>query len=105
MKNAYGGNEFNVSKNPRWYQESGVKGYSTAVDDYATRQNINKALSTITYGVSTGYDNKESGYANLQTMTARTPDINIAIENVNSESTSMDENRTRLYDNIYFGIV
>ena len=105
MKNAYGGTEFNVSKNPRWYQDNNIKGYSTAVDDYATRKNINKALSTITYGVSTGYDKKESEYANLQTMTARTPDMNIAIENVDKETTNLDENRTRLYDNIDFGIV
>ena len=105
MKNAYGGTEFNVSKNPRWYQDNNIKGYSTAVDDYATRKNINKALSTITYGISAGYDKKNSDTANLQTMTARTPDMNIAIENVDKETTNLDENRTRLYDNIDFGIV
>ena len=105
MKNAYGGTEFNVSKNPRWYQDKNIKGYSTAVDDYATRKNINKALSTITYGISAGYDKKNSDTANLQTITARTPDMNIAIENVDKETTNLDENRTRLYDNIDFGIV
>ena len=38
-------------------------------------------------------------------MTARTPDMDIAIENTNKEETQENQNRTRVYDNIDFGIV
>lgn len=107
IKEAYGNEKFDVKQNPTWYQSDNIKGYSAAVDDYDTREDINGKLSTITYQVRTEYENKDEKYADCQTMTARTPDMNIAIENTDKETTNgiTDENRTRLYDNINFGIV
>ncbi len=105
MKNAYDGTEYSLVKDPTWYQNNNIKGYSTAIDDYAKRQQINQALSTVKAGVKTGYDNKTGIYADLNTMAARTPNIDVAIENVNNEVTNVDESRTRLFDNISFGIV
>lgn len=105
IKKAYGDTKFDVSSNPRWYQSSNIKGYSSAVDDYATRKSINQALSTITYGVKSQYERAGGEFDNYKIMTARTPDMNVAIENEDGESTEKDQKRTRLYDNINFGIV
>lgn len=105
IKKAYGDTKFDVSSNPRWYQSSSIKGYSSAVDDYATRKSINQALSTITYGVKSQYERAGGEFDNYKIMTARTPDMNVAIENEDGESTEKDQKRTRLYDNINFGIV
>ena len=105
IKKAYGDTKFDVSSNLRWYQSSSIKGYSSAVDDYATRKSINQALSTITYGVKSQYERAGGEFDNYKIMTARTPDMNVAIENENGESTEKDQKRTRLYDNINFGIV
>ena len=104
IKGAFGNNKFITSGNTIWYEKD-VKGYSSAVDDYGTRKNINEKLSTITYSVRNGYEEKKDEYASLQKMTARTSDMDIAIENTNKEETKENENRTRLYDNINFGIV
>ena len=104
IKTAIGDNTYN--NNPKWYQNSSIQGYSTAVDDYATRKKINDRLSTITYKVKTDYENKQEDFANnYQTMTARTPNMDVAIENTNGETTVENENRTRVYGNINFGII
>lgn len=105
IKNAIGTN-YNYSANTQWYQRGNeIAGYSSAIDDYDTRKNINEKLTNITYGVKSGYESKQGEYASLQMMTARTPGIDIAIENKNGETTTGDENRTRAYENIDFGIV
>lgn len=108
IKKAYRDNEFKVDGNPQWYQDETIKGYSAAVDDYETRTTINDALNEITYKVRTGYEDKEGNYADLQTMTARTPNMSIAIENTDNETTDgIDDEgkRISLYDNINFGII
>lgn len=106
IKNAVGNINFEVTKNTKWYQNNNIKGYSAAVDDYETRVDINDALETVTYGVKAEYEKgKDGNYTGLQTMTARTLNMNIAIENTNGETTIKDENRTSLYDNINFGII
>ena len=107
LKAAFGGNNYNVAANPRWYQSQNIKGYSSALDDYTKRTNtINSELSTITGIKKTNYENSEySQYNNIRNMTARTPNMTVAIENVNNEVTNLDENRTRVYNNIDFGIV
>lgn len=106
MKGAFGNNNFNVNSNPEWYQNNNItrNSYSVAVDDYTTRTAINEKLSKITYKVRTGYENKEE-YDKYQSMAARTPNMNIAIENRNGEVTIQDEKRTRVYENFDFGIV
>ena len=105
IKGAFGNNQFSTNGNTVWYQQEKVKKCSSAVDDYTTREKIDKKLSTITYSVKNGYETKQGDYAELQTMTARTPDMDIAIENTNKEETQENQNRTRVYDNIDFGIV
>ncbi len=107
LKAAFGGNNYNVAANPRWYQSQNIKGYSSALDDYTKRTNtINSELSTITGIKKTNYENSEySQYNNIRNMTARTPNMTVAIENLNNEVTNLDENRTRVYNNIDFGIV
>ena len=105
IKGAFGNNQFITNGNTVWYQQEKVKKCSSAVDDYTTRKNIDNKLSTITYSVKNGYETKQGDYAELQTMTARTPDMDIAIENTNKEETQENQNRTRVYDNIDFGIV
>ena len=105
IKGAFGNNKFITNGNTVWYQQEKVKECSSAVDDYTTRNDINKKLSTITYSVKNGYETKTEEYASLQTMTARTPDMDIAIENTNNEETQEDQNRTTIYQDIDFGIV
>ena len=104
IKGAFGNNQFITNGNTVWYQKE-IKGYSSAVDDYTTRKNIDNKLSTITYSVKNGYETKQGDYAQLQKMIARTPDMDIAIENTNNEETQENQDRTRVYDNIDFGIV
>ena len=90
-----------VNNNDRWYQDTNIETYSIAVDDYATRKSINNAYSTIKASNKVDYD-KGGGQ---QEMTARTLNMNMAIENYNNEVTNMNENRTSLYKNLNFGIV
>ena len=105
LRDAYGDTEADdlgsVNNNDRWYQDTNIETYSTAVDDYATRKGINNTYSTIIASKKVDYD-KGVGQ---QEMTARTLNMNMAIENYNNEVTNMNENRTSLYKNLDFGIV
>ena len=107
IKGAFGNNQFITDGNTVWYQQEKVKKCSSAVDDYIRRKKIDNKLSTITYSVKNGYETKQGDYAQfqMQKMTARTPDMDIAIENTNNEETQEDQNRTTIYDDIDFGIV
>ena len=104
LRDAYGDTEEDdlgsVNNNDRWYQDTNIETYSTAVDDYATRKSINNTYSTIIASKKVDYD-KGVGQ---QEMTARTLNMNMAIENYNNEVTNMNENRTSLYKNLDFGI-
>ena len=104
LRDAYGDTEADdlgsVKNNDRWYQDTNIETYSTAVDDYATRKSINKTYSTIIASNKVDYDNG----VGQQEMTARTLNMNMAIENYNNEVTNMNENRTSLYKNLDFGI-
>ncbi|MEI3436265.1 MAG: hypothetical protein V8S10_08190 [Clostridia bacterium] len=104
LRDAYGDTEADdlgtVNNNDRWYQDTNIETYSTAVDDYATRKSINNTYSTIIASKKVDYD-KGVGQ---QEMTARTLNMNMAIENYNNEVTNMNENRTSLYKNLDFGI-
>ena len=104
LRDAYGDTEADdlssVNNNDRWYQDTNIETYSTAVDDYATRKNINNTYSTIIASNKVDYDNG----VGQQEMTARTLNMNMAIENYNNEVTNMNENRTSLYKNLDFGI-
>ena len=105
LRDAYGDTEEDnlgsVKNNDRWYQDTNIETYSTAVDDYATRKSINNTYSTIIASNKVDYDNG----GGQQEMTARTLNMNMAIENYNNEVTNMNENRTSLYKNLDFGIV
>ena len=105
LRDAYGDTEADdlgsVNNNDRWYQDTNIETYSTAVDDYATRKSINNTYSTIIASTKVDYDNG----GGQQEMTARTLNMNMAIENYNNEVTNMNENRTSLYKNLDFGIV
>ncbi len=105
LRDAYGDTEADdigsVNNNDRWYQDTNIETYSTAVDDYATRKSINNTYSTIIASNKVDYDNG----GGQQEMTARTLNMNMAIENYNNEITNMNENRTSLYKNLDFGIV
>ena len=104
LRDAYGDTEADdlgsVNNNDRWYQDTNIETYSTAVDDYATRKSINNTYSTIIASTKVDYDNG----GGQQEMTARTLNMNMAIENYNNEVTNMNENRTSLYKNLDFGI-
>jgi len=104
LRDAYGDTEADdlgsVNNNDRWYQDTNIETYSTAVDDYATRKSINNTYSTIIASKKVDYDNG----VGQQEMTARTLNMNMAIENYNNEVTNMNENRTSLYKNLDFGI-
>ena len=104
LRDAYGDTEADdlgsVNNNDRWYQDTNIETYSTAVDDYATRKSINNTYSTIIASKKVDYD-KGVGQ---QEMTARTLNMNMAIENYNNEVTNVNENRTSLYKNLDFGI-
>ena len=104
LRDAYGDTEEDdlgsVKNNDRWYQYTNIETYSTAVDDYATRKSINHTYSIITASRKVDYDNG----VGQQEMTARTLNMNMAIENYNNEVTNMNENRTSLYKNLDFGI-
>ena len=104
LRDAYGDTEADdlgsVNNNDRWYQDTNIETYSTAVDDYATRKSINNTYSTIIASNKVDYD-KGVGQ---QEMTARTLNMNMSIENYNNEVTNMNENRTSLYKNLDFGI-
>ena len=104
LRDAYGNTEADdlgsVNNNDRWYQDTNIETYSTAVDDYATRKGINNTYSTIIASKKVDYDNG----VGQQEMTARTLNMNMAIENYNNEVTNMNENRTSLYENLDFGI-
>ena len=107
LRDAYGDTEEDnlgsVKNNDRWYQDTNIETYSTAVDDYATRKSINNTYSTIIASTKVDYDNGDNGVGQ-QEMTARTLNMNMAIENYNNEVTNMNENRTSLYKNLDFGI-
>lgn len=89
----------NKTLNQTWYQDNAIKSYSSAVDDYNKRTEINNKVSTINYKTETDFLNESSS------MEATTPIMDIAIENKNGEKTELDQSRVRLYDNIDFGIV
>lgn len=93
--------------NQKWYQDSSVKGYSMAVDDYGIRTELNKKLSTVNYEVKTNYEARKGEYQQYKYMIAKSPIMDIAIENTDGQITNMsDENkRVALYDNLNFGIV
>lgn len=92
-------------ENQRWYQNVKVKGYSSAVDDYEKRLDLNEKLSKINYENVTNYEDKNGEYASYHTMAAKSPLMDVAIENKNGETTIGEEKRVQLYDNLDFGIV
>lgn len=106
LKEAYGESEEydlgKINKNPRWYQGLGDDKveYSTAVDDYEKRNEINDYYKTITAKNKVVYDNG----GGKQTITARTLNMKMAVENYNNETTVMNEDRHRVYSKIDFGI-
>ena len=88
----------NQNADQKWYQDNTIKSYSSAIDDYSKRQDINSQISTINYKTETDY------LATKSSMEATTPIMDIAIENSDEETTELDQNRIREYDNIDFGI-
>ena len=101
------------SDNEQWYQETAKEdGYSVAVDDWEKRQNINNAMSIINNKTQTDYidtgimiKDENGNDTTSRTMEATSPLMDIAIENENGVPTDGTENRTRVYDNLNFGIV
>lgn len=91
---------------PKWYLDKSMKeGYSTAVDDFVTRKSINNKLSNITYGSKSGYDKKTKDYEDIQKISARTPEIEIFVEDGEYSFGYNTESGVSVYDNINFGIV
>ena len=96
-------NNLNSNNYTFWYLNT--DGYSVAVDDWATRQNINSKFSTINYNLQTNYYNKEQNYyEEYKKMSAISPGIEIAIEN-EQRQTAGNETQQHEYNNINFGIV
>lgn len=82
----------------QWYKEN-AEGYSVAYDNYDIRQDLNNKISTINYSNKTNYSKEE------HSMVATTENIEIAIENVNNETTEEENNRQQIFENLNFGIV
>ena len=52
------------SQSEYWYEDENLSNYSSAVDNWQLRTNINTALKDITYSVKTNYDTKQDNQAN-----------------------------------------
>ncbi len=106
------------SKEGYWYE--GLNNESVAVDDYQHRLAINNELADIYYKKKTAYDNRDEfeDVPNIYLMTARTPVMSIAIEDMDTNTSNTGNNTSGVdgnYDasgnvlpneyNIKFGIV
>ena len=105
VKSAYENVETPIGK-PKWYLDEDMKEYSTAVDDLGTRKKINDKLRNITYGSKSEYENGEKGYyKDFQKISAKTPEIEIFVEDCEHGFGYNTESGVSVYDNINFGIV
>ena len=82
----------------QWYKEN-AEGYSIAYDNYDIRKDLNNKISTINYANKTSYNSE------THSMIATTKNMEIAIENINNETTEEENNRQQIFENLNFGIV
>lgn len=86
-----------------WYQDGNLSNYSSAVDNWQLRTNINNNLKNITYSVKTNYEAKTDS-ANNHIMVANTGKMTFAIEETKDQVTNFGyASPSHLY-NIKFGV-
>lgn len=87
-----------------WYEAKGADTYSSAVDDYKHRKDINEAVANNKYSIKTNYEERGQFDVDpsIYLMTSRTPLICIAIEdqdaNVSKTRTAYTNSNTPVYD-------
>ena len=95
--------------NKNWYDVEPETRYTDAIDDYTTREAIDKDFMTIDYNTKRGED-----YTNITKMDSTTPVMNIDVEYkykigetepVEENSTEIADRYTNLVENIDFGVI
>ena len=90
-------------KSEYWYEDTSLSDYSSALDDWKLRQEINKNLKDITYSVKTNYDEIKDNESN-HFMISTTGKMNFAIEDTKNQTTEYDYKAPSRVYNVKFGI-
>ena len=91
------------NKSEYWYQDTNLENYSSALDDWSIRSNINNNLKNITYSVKTSYDKNVDDQSNHY-MVATTGKMTFPIEETRNQTTNYDYSEPSHVYNIKFGI-
>lgn len=91
------------SQSEYWYEDESLSNYSSALDDWQLRTNINTALKDITYSVKTNYDAKQDNQAN-HVMVANSGKMDFPIEETKNQTTNYDYQEPSHIYNIKFGV-
>lgn len=86
-----------------WYQDDSLSNYSSAVDNWNLRKQINRNLANITYSVKTKYENNQDLGTN-HIMVANTGKMTFAIEETKDQTTNFDYKQPSHIYNIKFGV-
>ena len=87
-----------------WYQDTALENYSSALDDWTKRTEINNHLKVNTYAVKNDYDNNKDD-EKYHYMAAKTGKMTFPIEDKKNQTTNYDYvEPSRIY-NIKFGII
>lgn len=105
-------NDFNQKKNNTalwyWYENNGIKDYSSAVDNSTLRSNINKYLEKINYKVQNDYENQvdlNGNNSQYYYMISNTGIMDIPVEDFEKQVTDINYDETTLRNyQIKFGI-
>ena len=91
------------SQSEYWYEDENLSNYSSAVDNWQLRTNINTALKDITYSVKTNYDTKQDNQAN-HVMVANSGKMDFPIGETKNQTTNYDYQEPSHIYNIKFGV-
>ena len=87
-----------------WYEDTSLENYSSALDDWNLRTNINRNLKDITYSVKNNYDTNADD-VNNHYMIASTGKMTFPIEETKGQTTNYGYREPSHTYNIKFGIV
>ena len=91
------------SQSEYWYEDENLSNYSSAVDNWQLRTNINTALKDITYSVKTNYDTEQDNQAN-HVMVANSGKMDFPIGETKNQTTNYDYQEPSHIYNIKFGV-
>ena len=87
-----------------WYQDATLENYSSALDDWTKRTEINNHLKVNTYTVKNDYDNNKDD-EKYHYMVAKTGKMTFPIEDKKNQTTNYDYVEPSRTYNIKFGII